>query len=132
MGRIHVLITDDNARAREDLPRLLDAEGDIKVVGTAKNGIDAFRKVLELEPNIVLMDLKMPVLGGIEATRQIKQRRPDVKVIMLSIYERAQYVTESLRAGASTYVYKGVSMEALADTIRRVHHGASDRLEENR
>lgn len=122
MDTIQVVVSDDNPVAREALPRLLAAEGDIQVIGVARNGLEACRIAGDSKPHVVVMDMKMPVMDGIEATRRIKQADPSMKVIILSIYDRSHYVTESLRAGASAYLFKGVSVGQLADTIRRAHH----------
>jgi len=102
---IHVLIADDNTRAREGLRNLLATWAKIRVVAEAANGQDAVRLTAEYQPDIVLMDLQMPVLDGVQATRLIKQQWPAITVIALTMYATEQ--TAALAAGADAFVIKG-------------------------
>ena len=115
MPKAKVLLIDDHAVMRQGLKALFADEPDVEVVGEAENGRDGLRLVPELQPDLVLMDISMPGLNGIEATRQIRQSYPDVRVVVLSMHANEEYVFQVLRAGASGYVLKqSDSMEVLA------------------
>lgn len=120
MGKIRVLIADDYPMVRQGLRTMLSAERGIEIVGEASNGVEALAMVAEKEPNIVLMDNRMPDMDGIEATRQIKEKYPSVVVIVLSIHERGNYVIDAVQAGASGYLLKDASRELLLHTIQNV------------
>jgi two-component system, NarL family, response regulator NreC len=120
---IGVLIVDDHAVVRAGLHLLLDAEPDIEVVGEAANGSEAIFATLSLEPDVVLMDLVMPGLTGIEATRELLRERPDVKVLVLSMQDDASYVRESFAAGALGYVLKEAADTEVVTAIRQVAAG---------
>ena len=120
---IQVLIADDSARARDGLRALLTTWPEVEVVGEAANGYEAMRLVAECRPDIVLMDLQMPVLGGVQATQAIKKRWPDIKVIVLTMYAEAR--TAALAAGADAFVIKGSAPDRLLSTMFRV--GAVDK-----
>ncbi|RSM94478.1 DNA-binding response regulator [Nonomuraea sp. WAC 01424] len=124
MTSIRVLIADDQVMVRQGFTVLLDAEPGIEVVGQAVNGLDAVAKVAELNPDVVLMDVRMPELGGIEATRRIA-RRPEttVKVLVLTTFDLDDYVYEALRAGASGFLLKDASAAELAHAVRVVAAG---------
>jgi DNA-binding NarL/FixJ family response regulator len=122
---IRVLIADDQALVREGFSVLLNAQPDIEVVGAAADGQDALAKVAELRPDVVLMDIRMPVLNGLQATRLIA-RDPgasETKVLVLTTFDLDEYVYEALRAGASGFLLKDSSGRALADAIRVVAAG---------
>ncbi len=112
---IRVLIADDSARARKGLRDLLATWPEITVVGEASDGRDAVRQVAEYQPNVVLMDLHMPVLDGMQATRLIKQQWPAVAVIVLTIYAVEQ--SAALAAGADAFLIKGSAPERLLATL---------------
>lgn len=112
---IRVLITDDHARSRNSLRALLATWSEIEVVGEAANGREAVRRVEEWQPDVVLMDARMPVLNGLEATRLIKNSWPEVRIIVLTLY--ATYRTEALAAGANAFLIKGCSDEQLLAAI---------------
>lgn len=112
---IRVLIADDSVRAREGLCALLVTWPEIAVVGEASDGREAVRLVAEQQPDIVLMDLQMPVLDGTQATREIKQQWPDVTVIALTVYATEQ--TAALAAGADAFVMKGSAPERLLHAL---------------
>jgi len=125
MTKIRVLIADDHTLFRESLRSLLETAKEIEVVAEAENGKTTIIRVRESKPDIVLMDIAMPDIGGLEATRRIKEENPSVKVIMLSMYEADQYIFESLKAGASGYILKRNTFEELISAIRAVYQGES-------
>ncbi|MFD7441462.1 response regulator transcription factor [Streptomyces sp. NPDC059909] len=121
---IRVLIADDQMMVRQGFTVLLDAEQGIEVVGQAVDGLDAVAKVAELAPDVVLMDIRMPELGGIEATRRITgSDGSTVKVLVLTTFDLDEYVYEALRAGASGFLLKDASADELAHAVRVVAAG---------
>ncbi|MGW7053198.1 response regulator [Streptomyces sp. NPDC054887] len=121
---IRVLIADDQMMVRQGFTVLLDAEPGIEVVGQAVDGLDAVAKVAELCPDVVLMDIRMPVLGGIDATRRITEPAAStVKVLVLTTFDLDEYVYEALRAGASGFLLKDASADELARAVRVVAAG---------
>ncbi|MDT0448191.1 response regulator transcription factor [Streptomyces hesseae] len=124
MTTIRVLIADDQVMVRQGFTVLLDAEPDIEVVGQAVDGLDAVARAAELDPDVVLMDIRMPELGGIEATRRIAEA-PDsrAKVLVLTTFDLDEYVYEALRAGASGFLLKDASAAELAQAVRVVAAG---------
>ncbi|HXF56794.1 MAG TPA: response regulator transcription factor [Actinomycetota bacterium] len=122
---IKVIIADDHSLVRQGLRRYLEMAGDIQVVGEASNG----REVLELMgdgagvPDVVLLDIRMPEMDGLEAARRIRQRHPEVGVVMLTAYDDRQFVVEAVRAGARGYVLKARDAEHLIQTVRLVAGG---------
>jgi DNA-binding NarL/FixJ family response regulator len=121
--RISVFIADDHTLMREGLRSLLGAHADIEVVGTADSGLDAVREVLRLAPQVVLMDISMPHLNGLEATRQLVDRRSKSKVIILSMHATIEHYHEAIRAGAWGYLLKDSASEEVVHALRRVHAG---------
>jgi DNA-binding NarL/FixJ family response regulator len=122
---IRVVIVDDHALFRRGLDLILSAEPDIKIVGEAADGIEAVSRAEELNPDVVLMDIRMPRSSGIEAARRIRERLPDSRVIMLTVSDADDDLYESVRAGASGYLLKEVAIEELADAVRAVARGQS-------
>ena len=122
MDKIRVLIVDDNAQGRKDLSRLLYFEDDLEVVGEAENGEEGLKKVGELHPNIVLMDINMPVMDGITATEKISRNYPDSAVVMISIQGEQEYLKKAMVAGARDYLVKPVNSEETASTLRQVYN----------
>ncbi|MGW7262700.1 response regulator [Streptomyces sp. NPDC054842] len=122
-GTIRVLIADDQVMVREGFSVLLGAMPDIEVVGEAVNGRDAVRRVRELSPDVVLMDIRMPELNGIEATREIVAADGAAKVLVLTTFDLDEYVYQALRAGASGFLLKDASARQLADGVRVVASG---------
>jgi len=120
-----VLIADDHSTFSEGLQRVLSEEQDIQVVGVARNGEQAITMAKELHPDIVIMDIAMPVINGIEATRQIKEILPTTAVLVLSAYGYAPYVFSVLEAGAGGYLLKNVPMRELIRAIRALRNGES-------
>jgi len=120
---IRVLVVDDHAIVRDGIRAAIDALGGMSVVGEALNGKEAVSRARELNPDVVVMDIGMPVLNGIEATRQIVKAVPGTRVLMLSMHNDEKYIFQSLKAGATGYVLKGSGMAELIDAIRSVHGG---------
>jgi DNA-binding NarL/FixJ family response regulator len=118
-----VFLADDHAVVRDGLHALLSAEGDIEVVGTAANGRDAVRRVAELGPDVAVVDVVMPDLGGIEATRQMREASPSTQVVILSMHASEEYVLRALQAGARGYLLKETAGEEVIDAVRAVHAG---------
>ncbi|GGV86177.1 DNA-binding response regulator [Streptomyces gelaticus] len=124
MTAIRVLIADDQMMVRQGFTVLLNAEPGIEVVGQAVDGADAVEKVAELDPDVVLMDIRMPRLGGIEATRAVTEGEgATVRVLVLTTFDLDEYVYEALRAGASGFLLKDASAEELAHAVRVVAKG---------
>ncbi len=123
MNKIQVLIADDHALFREGTRNLIDQEKDMKVIGEARDGEETVKLVTELKPHVVLMDIAMPVLNGIEATKQIKARFPKTAVLILTAYDNDQYIVALLEAGAAGYLLKDVSSRNLINAIRAVFAG---------
>ena len=105
-NQITILLADDHTVVRQGMVKLLEGEGNFKVIGEARDGREAVSKVEQLKPNVVLMDISMPLLNGIEATRQIKRISPQTKVIILSMHSHDRFIGELLTLGASGYLVK--------------------------
>jgi DNA-binding NarL/FixJ family response regulator len=125
MGKIKVLIVDDHPVVRRGLYAMLTTDQTIEVVGESGDGAEAVTMVAEKEPDVVLMDIRMPNMDGVEATRRIKGEFPSTAVIVLTMYDSDTYVIDAMRAGASGYLLKDVSQELLLHTIRAVSSGAT-------
>ncbi len=125
MYMIKVLLADDQELIRESLGFVLGAQGDITVVGMAKNGREAIELVRSEKPDVVLMDIRMPEVDGVECTRLIKSAHPNIKVIVLTTFDDDEYVFNALRFGASGYLLKGVSVADLTNAVREVVRGGS-------
>ncbi|MGW7256017.1 response regulator [Streptomyces sp. NPDC054834] len=120
---IRVLVADDQQMVRQGFTVLLDTQPDIDVVGQAVDGLDAIGQVAELLPDVVLMDIRMPEMGGIEATGRITAEYPDIRVLVLTTFDLDEYVYEALRAGASGFLLKDASADQLAEAVRVVAAG---------
>jgi len=125
MARIKVLIADDHALLREGIRALLKPYDDIEVVGEAATGMEAIEKTGQLSPDVVLMDIAMPDLGGLEATLEVRKRYPKTKVLVLTQYDNKEYIFRFLKAGAAGYVVKKAVGTELLAAIRAVHQGGS-------
>ena len=123
--KIKVLIADDHPVVREGLSAMLSKDPDIQVVGEAENGAQAINKARELQPDIILMDLRMPEVDGVEAMRQIRVKNPDMKFIVLTTYDNDEYIFKGIEAGARAYLLKDAPREELFEAIRAVYRGES-------
>ncbi len=120
---IAVFPADDHAVVRDGLRLLLEAEGDIKVVGGAADGRDAVRQVAQLRPDVAIVDIAMPALNGIEATRQIREVSPSTQVVILSMHSSAEHILGALEAGAQGYLVKELAGTEVVSAVRAVHAG---------
>jgi two-component system response regulator NreC len=120
---IHILLADDHTILRAGLKMMLNAQPDMEVIGEAHDGRQAIAEVQRLQPDIVLMDITMPDMNGIEATRQIKKLQPETKVLMLTMHENDEYVFQALRAGASGYMLKEAADTELISALHVVQSG---------
>ena len=124
-GMVRILLAEDHTIVRKGLRALLEDEPGMEVVGEAQDGREAVEKAGELRPDVVVMDISMPSLNGLEATRQITKRLPEVKVLILTVHTSEEYIFQILRAGASGYVVKNAAPAELVSAIRAVHRGDS-------
>lgn len=120
---IKVLLVDDQSLIRQGLRALLELESDLEIVGEAENGENAINLVAQLQPDVVLLDIRMPIMDGVAATQEIHQRFPGIKVLVLTTFDDDQYVTAALQNGAMGYLLKDTPSEELAVAIRAVHKG---------
>jgi two-component system, NarL family, response regulator LiaR len=120
-----LLIADDHALIREGLRTMLSGEDDIQVIAEAKDGKEALSMCRNLRPDLVLMDVRMPVMDGLEATRRIKEEMPHISVVMVTMHENPDYLFEAIKAGAAGYVLKDASGERLLGAVRRTLEGES-------
>jgi len=125
MDKTRVLLAEDHTIVRKGLRSLLDKETGIKVVGEAEDGRKAIVKAEDLHPDVVVMDIAMPGLNGLEATRQIKKHFPDMKILILTMHTNEEYVLQTLKAGASGYLVKKAAPAELIYAINAVHKGDS-------
>ena len=125
MEKIKVLIADDHTVVRKGIRALLETEPGIEVVGEARDGEDALHKALALKPDVVLMDLVMPVMDGVQATRALKEKLPGAKVLVLTSFAEDRRIVAAIEAGAAGYLLKDSSPEDLVRAIREVHRGES-------
>lgn len=123
MNRITVVLADDHMVVREGLRRLLEAEQDIEVVGEAATGREAVDLARKVRPAVIVMDIAMPHLNGLEATRQIREIVPDAKVIILSAHSDDAYIESAMALGAQGYLIKQTSAQCLSEAVRAVHKG---------
>ncbi len=124
MSEIKIILVDDHAVIRSGLRMLLDAQSDMRIIGEADNGREALELTQSLKPDVVLMDIMMPVMNGIESTRRIRREFEDIAVLALTMHEDEQYFLEMLKAGASGYVPKRAAPDVLVSAIRTVNMGA--------
>ncbi len=123
MTMIRLLLVDDQSLIRQGLRALLELEPDLEIVGEAENGQSAIALVEELHPDIVLLDIRMPIMDGVAVTREIGQRFTDIKVLVLTTFDDDEYVAQALRYGAKGYLLKDTPSEELAAAIRAVYKG---------
>lgn len=120
---IRILLVDDQYLVREGLRSLLQAKPDIEVIGEAENGKVAVEQALSLQPDVVLMDVRMPVMDGVAATRALHQQVPEIKVLVLTTFDDDEYVAQAMRSGAKGYLLKDTPSQELAEAIRAVDKG---------
>jgi DNA-binding NarL/FixJ family response regulator len=125
MDEIKLMIVDDHTVVRDGLASMLGRQDDFTVVGQASNGLEAVERVPALQPDVILMDLRMPELDGVEAMRRINSERPETRFIVLTTYDTDQYIFDAIEAGAKGYLLKDTSREDLFEAIRAVHRGES-------
>jgi DNA-binding NarL/FixJ family response regulator len=123
MSAIGLVVVDDQATVREALAVMLDLADDVDVIGTATNGAQALDVVAEKAPNVVLMDLNMPVMGGVEATGRIRTEHPDVVVLVLTTFDDDESILAALQAGASGYLTKEADRATILQAVRAASHG---------
>jgi DNA-binding NarL/FixJ family response regulator len=120
---IRLLLVDDQSLIRRGLRALLKTDPELEVVGEAENGLEAIALVEKLQPDVAIMDVRMPVMDGVEGTREICQRFPRTKVLVLTTFDDQDYVTQALQAGASGYLLKDTPFEELTQAIRLIQKG---------
>ena len=125
MGRIKVLLAEDHAVVRQGIREILLREEDIEIVGEVGDGEEAVQAAGQVEPDVILMDIAMPKLNGIEATRQIKKSHPSISILVLTAYDNEEFIFALLEAGAAGYLLKNVQSKQLLTAIRAVYYGDS-------
>lgn len=123
MPAIRILIADDHTLVRESLVGLLQVEGDVQVVAQAADGIETIEKALAARPDVVVADLSMPRLGGIEVVRRLREALPGTRVLVLTMHQEDEYVLQAVRAGASGYLVKDSAASELLAAVRNLHAG---------
>ena len=123
MGTISVLIVDDHEMVRAGLKRLLETEPDIHVVGEAGDGAEGLELCKSLQPDVVVLDVAMPKMGGLEAIGMLRQSLPEMKIVILSMFSKESFAHEALRAGANAYILKGAPSDDLLEAIHAAYEG---------
>jgi DNA-binding NarL/FixJ family response regulator len=123
MDKIKILIVDDQTLMREGLKTILSLEEDMEVVGLAENGIAAIELSNKLMPDVILMDIRMPVMNGVESTKEIRRVSPNIKIIILTTFDDDEFIIEALSHGASAYFLKDLPSDSLISSIRDAHKG---------
>ncbi len=121
--KVRVLVAEDHAVVREGIRMILDAQDDFEVVGEARDGEEAVRLARQLSPHVVVMDISMPRMNGVEATQEIKRHYPDMQVLILTMHEEESYVFQLLRLGAAGYVLKRAAATDLVEAVRAASRG---------
>lgn len=125
MEPIGILIADDHTVVRDGLTAMLERQRDFTVVGEASNGLEAVESARSIKPDVILMDLRMPELDGVEAMRRIRSENSEVKFIVLTTFDTDEYIFDAIEAGAKGYLMKDASREELFEAVRAVHRGES-------
>ena len=125
MNKIRVLIADDHQVVREGLSAILKTKEDVEVVGVAKDGVEAVEKARQLLPDVVLMDISMPRMNGVEATREIRRENPHIGVVVLTMYAEEEYIFDLVKAGATGYLLKDADSAQIVKAIRAISEGES-------
>lgn len=125
MSKIKVLLVDDHAIMRDGISALINLQDDIEIVGEASEGKEAIEKARELEPDVVIMDISMPEMDGLEATRRIKKKNPSVKVLVLTQHDNREYILSTIKSGSDGYLPKRALGSELVAAIRAIHQGHS-------
>ena len=120
---IRILLVDDQSIVREGLASLLETQPDLEIVGEAENGKIAVDRSLKLKPDVILMDIRMPVMDGVAAIRALSQRAPEIKILVLTTFDDDEYVTQAMACGAKGYLLKDTPSVELAQAIRTVERG---------
>lgn len=120
---MRVLIADDHTMVRESLVSVLQSDGDVQVVAQASDGIEAIEKALQVRPDIIVVDLSMPRLNGIEVVRRLREALPDTRVLVLTMHQEDEYILQAVRAGASGYLVKDSAAAELLAAVRSLHAG---------
>ncbi len=120
---VRVLVVDDQRLMRDGIASLLSIQPGIEVVGTASNGQEALEQALQLQPNVVLMDVRMPIMDGVAATAEVRRQLPSCHVLMLTTFDDEEYIVDALRAGASGYLLKDIPAQDLAKAVQAAHKG---------
>ena len=123
MSRIRVLIAEDHAMVRQGLVALLAGSDEVEVVGAAADGVEAVERYSTLLPDVTLMDLQMPRMGGVEAIERIRRQQPGARIIVLTTFDGDEDIYRAMQAGAKAYLLKGMELEELLSTIQTVHAG---------
>ncbi len=123
MDKIRVLLVDDHTLFREGIRSLLKSQPDIKIISEAEDGHTAVKMALDLDPDLVLMDITMPLLNGLDCAQKIKRKKPEIQILILTMHENEEYIRNALAFGASGYILKDASAEELITAVRSVHRG---------
>lgn len=121
--KIRVLVVDDQTELAEEIAEILQTDGELEAVGTATDGFDALKKMPELAPDVVLLDIRMPNMNGVVATQRIKTEYPDVRVVILTTFDDSDYILNAINNGASGYLLKDISGNALIDAVKNAYAG---------
>ncbi|WP_432698581.1 response regulator transcription factor [Marinobacterium sp. YM272] len=122
---INVILVDDHPLVVDGIRARLEDEPGIRVVGDAANGLEAVEAAMALKPDVVMMDVSMPVMNGFEATKKLRECCPDLRVLILSMHDNREYILQLIQSGASGYILKDVSAEEMVKAIETVHHGGT-------
>jgi DNA-binding NarL/FixJ family response regulator len=123
--KIRVLLVDDHTVVRKGIRALLEQESDMEVVGEAEDGLKGVQACLEYEPDVVILDMALPMLSGVEAARKIREKLPQTRVLILSMYDDEEYIMDSFRVGVSGYILKDVVVSDLVAAVRSVYRGST-------